>query len=320
MDKLRCINILLFNNVNILDVAGPAQAFSSANDSAQERYRLRYVSVDGAAVTSSCGLKLSADAIISEEAIGDLLIPGGGGVDLALQDQHLRHLIQNWQNTDFDRRVISICSGAMLVANAGLLDGRKATTHWRRGQQARRQFPAVLWSTDELYHIDGSIFTSAGVTSGIDLSLEIIRRDCGSEIALSVARELVVYLKRSGGQSQFADLLEAQFSSDPELSRLITALHQEPGLNWTLERMADVAGMTPRTLSRRFSTMTGYSPVKFLERYRVKRAADVISNGVSVGKSIDLSGFNDFQQMQRAFKRHLGTTVGSYQQKFANPD
>lgn len=317
MDKTRCIDILLFDDLNILDVAGPVQAFSSANDDGVNRYQLRYVSLDGGAVTSSCGLRLQADQSLKIEAQYDLLIPGGRGVDCMLQQPELQEILNDWHDSSSDRRVISVCSGALILADAGLLDGRSATTHWGRAAVVRNLFPKVNWATDALYKIDDRIFTSAGVTSGIDLALEIIRRDHGSAVALSVARELVVYLKRSGGQNQFADILEAQFTEDRELARLISALHDNPGEEWTLELMADVAGLTSRTLVRRFSAMTGHSPVKFLERYRVKRASDALTNGVPIGKSIEVAGFKDFQQMQRAFKRQLGTTVGGYAAKFS---
>lgn len=316
MDKVRVIEVLLFEDLNLLDVAGPVQAFSSANDDGAIRYRLRYVSLGGGPITSSCGLRLHADGAFAVEPDHDLLVPGGRGVDRLLQQPELQMSLRDWAKPNAGGRVISICSGALILADAALLDGRSATTHWARAKQVRDLYPRVNWDTEKLYKIDDPIFTSAGVTSGIDLALEIVRRDHGSKVALSVARELVVYLKRSGGQSQFADVLEAQFTEDKALYRLISALHENPGAEWTLDRMADVAGLTPRTLVRRFSAMIGCSPVKFLEKYRVKRASDALSSGLSIARSIQLSGFRDFQQMQRAFKRRLGTTVGGYADRF----
>ncbi|WP_428645415.1 GlxA family transcriptional regulator [Roseibium sp.] len=317
-NSLRLIDILLFDGLNILDVAGPVQAFSSSNADGPERYRLRFVSADGKGVLSSCGLRLQADARATLDGTQDLLVPGGQGVDRALQDTRILDILAGWPSKGGNRRVLSICSGALILASAGLLKGKNATTHWRRAAQAHQQFPEVHWATEALYHIDGNVMTSAGVASGIDLALEIIRRDHGNAVALSVARELVVYLKRSGGQNQFTDLLEAQFSSDRELGRLVDALQDNPGADWTLETMADTAGLTPRTLSRRFSASSGLTPVKYLERYRLKRAADVLAGGAPVGSAIRVSGFSDFQQMQRAFKRHLNTTVGEYRDKFAD--
>lgn len=318
MDKLcHQIDVLLYDDVNLLDVAGPVQAFSAVNDLQPGRYGLRYVSLAGSAVRSSCGLRLAVDAQFTDQGGQDVLVPGGMGVDEVMTDRRVLDGLAGWVGGDDDRRVISVCSGALILAAAGLLDGRKATTHWGREQQVRALFPAVRWATNELYHIDGRIMTSAGVTAGIDLALEIIRRDCGDDIALMVARELVVYLKRTGGQNQFADLLEAQFSGDRALRQLIDALQADPGHGWTLDDMADAAGLTARTLSRRFTAAFGQSPVKFLERYRVKRASDVLSGGAPAGRAVEVSGFGDFQQMQRAFKRQLGTTIGGYRRNFS---
>lgn len=318
MDKsCRQIDVLLYDGVNLLDVAGPVQAFNSVNYKGRDHFRLRFVTGNGADITASCGLRLGADARLTMGDTQDLLVPGGEGVDAVLADGRIRAIIRNWRDHGDDRRLISVCSGALILANAGVLDGRRATTHWARREMVRSLFPQVHWSTDDLYHIDGGVMTSAGVTAGVDLALEIIRRDCGADIALMVAREVVVYLKRTGGQNQFADLLEAQFSGDRDLRKLIDALQADPGRDWTLEDMADTAGLTPRTLSRRFTAAFGQSPVKFLERYRVKRASDVLSGGAPAGKAVELSGFGDFQQMQRAFKRQLGTTIGSYRQNFS---
>lgn len=318
MDKTRDIDFLLFDNLNLLDVAGPAQAFRSANVDGRTRYRLRFLSMDGGAIKSCCDLQLGADAPMEQACGLDLLIPGGRGIDTAMARTEILERVKNWRKPGRDRRVISICSGALILAKAGLLDGRRATTHWGRTAQVHEQFPQVNWNTNDLYSIDGDIFTSAGVTSGIDLALEIIRRDHGPSIALSVARELVVYLKRSGGQNQFTEILEAQFTGDRELTRLIDLVQDDLSRDWTLDGMADAAGLTARTLTRRFSALTGLSPVKFLERARVKRASHALSSGVPVGKCIELSGFHDFQQMQRAFKRHLGTTIGRYVETFVN--
>lgn len=319
MDKShRHIDILLFDGVNILDVAGMAQAFSSTNELAAHIYSLRYVSPAGTPVIASCGMQLQVDGRAScGSKADDLVIPGGRGVDDLLASKGVLDLISGWRSHQPERRLISVCSGALLLAQAGVLDGIIATTHWRRGQFARQQFPQVLWQEHKLYFDAGPVMTAAGVSSGIDLALALIRRDCGVSTALQVAREMVVYLHRTGGQMQFSDLLESQFSQDRSLRTLIDTLFEDPQKPWTLESMAQVAGLTPRTLSRRFAKSYTTSPVKFLERLRVKTAADLLGGGTPVGKAITLSGFYDFQQMQRAFKRHLGTTIGAYRDRFA---
>lgn len=319
MDKShRTLDILLFNDVNILDVAGPVQAFLSAERAGEPAYTTRFISIDGEPVRASCGLRITPDhtATINSPA-DDLVIPGGIGVDEMLKNAALKNFIEKWLETREQGRIISVCSGALLLANAGVLDGKKATTHWVRSEQAPQIFPGVLWQIDQLYVFDGQVMTSAGVTAGIDLALAIIRHDCGAEVALNVARELVVYLQRSGGQSQFTQILEAQFSTSGSLNKLVDALIEHPEKCWDLDQMAEYIGMTPRTLSRKFTPEIGTSPVKFLEQIRMKRACDTISAGMPVSKVIAHCGFGDFQRMQRAFKRHLGTTIGDYTKRFA---
>lgn len=314
----RHVDVLLYEGVNILDVAGPAQVFHLAMGRDGPGYLVRFLTMDGAPVSASCGLRLMADGC-DVDPTADLVVPGGDGVDQAMEDVRITGLVGAWRDRQVGTRLISICSGALLLAKAGVLNGRAATTHWARGVQAQRQFPEVRWDTNQLYFIDPDIMTSAGVTSGIDLALAIVRRDLGDAAALRVAREIVVYLQRTGGQDQFADLLEAQFSGDQQLGRLIDALIRCPAEAWTLDRMADLAGLTPRTLTRRFSSTFDQSPVKFLERLRVKRATDAISSGAPLDRVVAKTGFSDFQQMQRAFKRQIGTTVGAYQRRFSGP-
>jgi transcriptional regulator GlxA family with amidase domain len=317
----RTLDILLFNDVNILDVAGPVQAFFSAERAGVCAYTIRFVTTDGKPVRASCGLRLTPDDIAAlDSPADDLIIPGGMGVDAMLGNTALKTLIAEWLSSREHGRIISVCSGALLLANAGELDGKKATTHWERSEKAPEIFPNVDWKLDQLYVFDGQIMTSAGVTAGIDLALAIIRQDCGAEIALNVARELVVYLQRSGGQSQFTQLLEAQFSTNGSLSKLVDAIIEYPEKSWGLDQMADYIGMTPRTLSRKFTLEIGTSPVKFLEQVRVKRACDTICAGMPIQKVIGHCGFGDFQRMQRAFKRHLGTTIGDYSKRFSAPD
>ena len=236
-----------------------------------------------------------------------------------MQNQQATHLIKGWVDAAKNRRIYSICSGALLLANAGVLDGKEATTHWSRRKTAEQNFPNVIWQTEKLYILGGTISTSAGVASGIDLALAIIRKDHGAQSALDVARELVVHLHRSGGQNQFTDILEAQFSGNGSLGRLVNHIIENPAHPWTLEMMADYSGMTPRTLSRKFTTELATSPIKFLEKIRVKQACDNISAGMPVPKAIGYSGFGDYQRMQRAFKRHLCTTIGEYEKRFSVP-
>jgi transcriptional regulator GlxA family with amidase domain len=313
---MREIDILLFDQVNLLDVAGPAQAFSTAQLDGSPLYRTRFVSVDGKAVQSSCGLRLCADAALSAASESkDLLIPGGEGVDEVMQCQATQGLVKEWNNSN-DRRLISVCSGALVLANAGVLNGLKATTHWSRSQQAQSEFPQVDWLIDKLYVCEKNVFTSAGVTTGIDLSLAVIKLDHGGQCALDVARELVVYMQRHGKQSQFAGMVELQLQASDSLSRLVDAIIEHPERLWNVEQMATFCNLTERTLIRRCHKHLKTSPKRFVEKIRVAKACEGMSTGVPLGVVISRSGLSDQQQMNRAFKRQLGTSVNDYLARF----
>ncbi|CAN0603281.1 unnamed protein product, partial [Ectocarpus sp. 12 AP-2014] len=201
-------------------------------------------------------------------------------------------------------RVISICSGALLLAAAGVLDGRTATTHWSRLTDTK-QFGRVLWDLDQICTAQDRVFTSAGVTTGIDLALSIIRADCGASVALAVARELVMQLRRTGGQSQYAMHLAGQFTKDDTLTRLIEQVVAEPHLNWTLAAMAETAGLNPRTLSRHFKRDLQENPAQFVERVRVDHARGLMADKLPLKQVARLSGFGDLQRMRRAFLRRF---------------
>ncbi len=313
---MRKIDLLLFDNVNLLDVAGPAQAFSSAYDNGSALYETRFVSLDGNPVTACCGLRLGADATVSLNSdASDLLIPGGDGIDVAMQNDGLMQVLKQWTDRP-DRRLISVCSGALILANSGTLNNRRATTHWSRRTQAQQQFPDVNWAIDQLYVSDGNIHSSAGVSTGIDLSLAIIQNDHGGECALSVARELVVYMQRPGTQSQFAGIVDLQMRSNDAMSLLVNAVTEHPTRSWSVKHMAEFCNMTERTLTRRFRTQLQTSPKRFVEKTRVAKACELISAGLPLASVLSRCGLSDQQQMQRAFKRQLGTSVDHYVKRF----
>ena len=316
----RKVNVFLFDGVNLLDIAGPVQAFTSASLSAPSAYSLRYISSDGRPVRACCGLELVADeALDSQTDADDLLIPGGRGVDACLSDTALIAVIKNWLEERKNRRLISICSGALVLAASGVLDGCKATTHWSRATMARERFPRVDWQLDRIYVTGEQIFTSAGVTTGIDMALSIIRRDCGPETSLAVGRELVVQMQRSGGQEQFSASLAGQQAGDPALSRLVKLIVAQPADDWTLEAMAQSARMGLRSVSRKFNDHVGMSPAKFVERVRIDCARDLLLGGEDLKRIAVMSGFGDSQRMRRAFMRHLGLSAAEYAANFSDP-
>lgn len=312
----RSIDILIFDDVNLLDVSGPVQAFDVAVAHGQKRYETRFVSVDGRPVRASCGLRLVPDAEISAASpCDDLLIPGGTGVDALVQNDVVCDIISNHLCRKPNGRVISVCSGALVLAAAGVLDGKAATTHWSRAAETKI-YDRVLWDLDRIFAVQDRVFTSAGVTTGIDLALSIIRTDCGATVALGVARELVVQLRRTGGQSQYAMHLAGQFSKDDALTGLIEQVVAAPHLDWSLETLAQTAGMNPRTLSRHFKRDLQESPGQFVERVRVDHARGLMTDKLPLKEVARSSGFGDLQRMRRAFQRRFGVHVSDYLNSF----
>lgn len=312
----RTIDVLVFDDVNLLDVSGPVQAFASAVSHGKKRYDMRYVSVDGHAVTAGCGLHMVPDAVLSPDShCDDLLIPGGEGVDALIPDGVVCDIIARHLDRKPHGRVISICSGALVLAAAGVLDGRVATTHWSRAADVKL-FDRVLWDLDRIFAEQDRVYTSAGVTTGIDLALSIIRADCGAAVALDVARELVVQMRRTGGQSQYATHLAGQFTTDDALTRLIEQVVAAPHLDWSLDELAQTARMNPRTLSRHFKRDLQESPGQFVERVRVDHARGLIEDKLPLKDVARRSGFGDLQRMRRAFQRRFGVHVSDYVKSF----
>ena len=317
MQKPRPIDILVFDNVNMMDVSGPAQAFSDALLNGNPAYSLRYLSLDGSPVRANCGLSLNVDgALADHDPAADLLVPGGSGVDALMDDETVLAPIRAQAKRPARARLISVCSGALLLAKSGVLNGRPATTHWSRGSQVQELFPDVQWELDTIFTQSGTIYTSAGVSTGIDLALSIIQEDCGSPAALAVAQELVVHMRRGGGQSQYSNLLQAQFSLEAPLVRLAETVAENPAANWNLENLAAEANMSNRTLSRKFSASLGVSPVQFVELTRLETARALLSEGVPKKQVAAQSGFGDLQRMRRSFQRHLGVSATQYLQRF----
>ncbi len=317
-DFPRSIDVFIFEGISLMDVAGPAQAFDNALLGGEPAYRLRYLSLDGKPVCSSSGLRLVADGALADHVVeDDLLIPGGDGVDRLLEDAEVRRIILLQDISAGKGRLISVCSGALLLAAAGVLDGLSATTHWSRSQMARSLFPEVKWTLDTIFTKSEYIYTSAGVSSGIDLAMAIIQQDCGPQAALEVAQELVVYLRRTGGQSQFSDLLRTQFSLEDPLAKLVEKVTAEPTRDWRLETLAEEVGMSVRTMSRRFNASIGVSPAQFVERARLNYATTLLNKGVPIKQVAAKSGFGELQRMRRSFKRHMGLSASEYMDRFS---
>lgn len=311
------ITMILFPDVMMLDVVGPLQVFSTANRFLDKSvYRVRTISEDGDPVSGESGLTLMADAGFGADLPdGDLFTPGGPGVNRQCGNPAMIDFLK--QAAPRQRRVASVCSGSLLLAEAGLLDGRTATCHWSRTPELWRRYPGVRWLPDEIYTRDGNVFTSAGVTAGIDLALAMVEQDLGGEVALEVARELVVYMRRSGGQSQYSRPLRAQGAASPRLRRLCEAIAADPTADWRVTRMSAFANLTERSLHRLFIREFGESPSRFVEGIRVDFARNALEQtAASFDEVAALSGLRDAQTLRRAFAKHLGLTPGAYRSRF----
>ena len=317
MTSLRKIDVFIFDNVNIVDIAGPVQAFNCAMNDGNTLYKHQFLSLDGKPVKTSCGLELSAQGKLEDhQTANDLMIPGGDGVDTLLENISLQKVISDHIKKHHSSRLISICSGSLLLASSGVLNGKAATTHWKRSKMVHEKFPEVAWTLNTIYTVSERIYTSAGVTTGIDLALAIIEKDFGAECSLSVAKEMVVYLRRTGGQSQFSDLLDTQYGLEGSLLKLLETIKDNLTRNWTLEQLALETNMSTRSLTRKLKDSLNIPPVQFVERIRLDHARTLLSNGVKIKLAAAESGFGSVQRMRRSFKRNLDMNISEYLERF----
>ncbi|GLS45677.1 GlxA family transcriptional regulator [Methylobacterium brachythecii] len=317
----RSVEVLAFEGVQVLDVTGPLQVFASANEHLAKAgqapaYRLRVVAKGGGAALSSAGLMLATEPLpAAGEVVDTVVVAGGPGVDAAGADPELIDWVRD--RAGRARRIATVCTGAFLAAASGVLDGRRAVTHWSFCDALARRFPAVRVEPDPIFLRDGPVWTSAGVTAGIDLALALVEEDLGGEIALAVARYLVVFLKRPGGQAQFSAALSLQTARDR-----FAALHRWVRANLTsdlsLSVMAAQAGMSERSFSRRHLEETGVTPARAVERLRVEAARQMLTDTRQPVKRIgQLCGFGSEETMRRSFLRHLASAPQDYRCRFS---
>jgi transcriptional regulator GlxA family with amidase domain len=299
----RDLDILIFPDFQILDATGPIAAFEIAERYVRGAYRLRVVAVTPGMVVSSSGVSMVAEDL-SDRAADTLMIAGGNGTRPASRCPRTIAWVQ--EAAARARRTASVCSGAYILAEAGLLDGRRATTHWHRCADFARRYPQVRLEPDRIFVRDGDVWTSAGITAGIDLSLALIGEDLGEEVARRVAQQLVVYYRRPGGQSQHSALLEMG-GQGGRFSALLDWMRENLGEPLTVERLADQAAMSPRHFARAFVSETGMTPAKAVERLRLEAARERVETSAD---PIDIiaarTGFGDAERMRRAFVRTLG--------------
>lgn len=304
----RTIGFLVFPAFQILDLTGPLAVFDAPSRAlAASPYRTVVMSEAGGLVASSSGLEVMTRSVASAFADGPfdtLIVVGGAGTRAAAQSPVLLACLAAAPSCC--RRVTSVCTGAFIMAAAGLLKGRRATTHWRHAASLQRHNPDVQVEPDRIFTRDGPVWTSAGVSSGIDLALALVEDDLGTETARTIARHLVVYHRRMGGQSQFSTLIEL----DPPSSRIRAALsyaREHLADNLSVERLADIACLSPRQFGRAFLAETGQTPAKAVEKLRAEAARTRIEQGREPIEAIARDvGFADPERMRRAFIRTFG--------------
>jgi transcriptional regulator GlxA family with amidase domain len=297
--------VLVFPDFQLLDAAGPLAAFEVASRYREGCYAMRVVAAQAGPVSSSSGASWVAQALPRASEVDTLLVAGGDGVDAAMADARTRRFVQRCAARR-GVRVASVCSGSLLLAACGLLDGKRATTHWCRSEQFARQFPQVRLDPERIYVNDGPVWTSAGISAGIDLALAMIGDDVGERIARQVARQLVVYYRRPGGQSQFSALLDMDRSRG-RFKPLLDHVRRHLRDRHRVDELAEQACMSPRHFARAFQAETGLTPAKAVEKLRVEAARAALESGaVSVQRVASDCGFGDAERMRRSFQRLLG--------------
>ncbi len=299
---MKTIAILIFPDFQLLDAAGPIGALEMPmRGMAPPPYRLRLIAREPGLVTSSSGIALQAEGFCDPADLDTLIVAGGQGTAGAATCPDTLAFVKAAALTA--RRVCSVCSGAYVLAAAGLLDGRSATTHWGRTRHFPRAFPKVKLEPDRIYVRDGKFWTSAGITAGIDLTLALIAEDLGEAVSRATAQELVVYHRRPGGQSQFSALLEIE-RPDGRFAGLLDWARQHLAEPMGVEELADQAAMSPRNFARAFRAETGVTPAKAIEQLRLESArARVESTADPIDQIALATGFQDPERMRRAFLR-----------------
>ncbi|WP_314246481.1 GlxA family transcriptional regulator [Streptomyces kutzneri] len=313
----RNVLVLLYDGVQSLDVTGPVEVFAAlARFPGRAGYAIRTVSPAGEPVRTGSGLTLVPDGELASARPGPgttVLVPGGrftGDFEPRLTD---------WLRTHGSgaERLVSVCTGGLLLAEAGLLDGRRATTHWYACERMARDYPAVAVEPDPIYVRDGPVATSAGVTAGIDLALALVEEDHGQDVALTIARHLVVFLRRPGNQAQFSAQLAAQTARRDPLRDVQQWITEHPGEKLGVEHLAARARLSPRHFARAFQAETGVTPGRYVERVRVDHARRLLEeSGEGIAQIARACGYGTPEALRRAFVRTLGQPPAEYRRRF----
>jgi transcriptional regulator GlxA family with amidase domain len=316
------VGILGYDGVTALDLVGPADAFAIANEIATSGhgqpapYRISIIGLSTVRFVTESGLCFEAHSTLAATPPPDtLVVPGGSG----LREPRANQAITAWlrQHASTCRRIASICTGIYGLAPSGLLDGRRVTTHWRFARDVAQRFPALQVDDDALYARDGPYYTSAGITAGIDLSLALIEEDLGPRLALAVARELVVYLKRPGGQTQYSEPLRMQMLAGDRFADLAAWIVGHLDQDLSVENLAARAHLSPRQFGRRFAAVFGCPPARYVEDLRLGTARRMLcEDGVGIQRTAAAVGFASVDVFRRAFERRFGLSPSEYRERF----
>jgi len=314
---VRRIVFVIYEGFQSLDLVGPLEVFQNASG-LTGGYHCEIVAPAAGPVASGSGLLVQGAATVATAdpaGVDTLVVAGGGGVDAARHDPAL----VGWVAVAGAgaRRVTSVCSGVFLLAAAGLVAGRRVTTHWARETQLRREHPELRVDCDPIFVRDGHVWTSAGVTAGMDLALALVEDDLGRDVAHAVAQELVMFLRRPGSQSQFSvPLWSRQPRTDP-IRAVVAAIHANPGARHGLESLAGCAGLSPRHFQRRFTAEVGVPPATYVERVRVEAAQRALTTGDDPVEAIARRyGFGTAETLRRTFHRHTRVAPSDYRNRF----
>jgi transcriptional regulator GlxA family with amidase domain len=300
----RTVGILIFPDFQLLDAAGPISVFEVAGRFAQRRTAIKLLALEAGPVRSSSGVEMMAQSVKNVRALDTLIVTGGEGISGAMLSEPTLAFLRSAARRV--RRIASVCSGAYVLAGAGLLDGRRATTHWGRTAEFLAAFPKVRLEPDRIFVKDDNVWTSAGISAGIDLALAMVAEDHGEDIAKETARQLVVYHRRSGGQSQFSTLLELKAPTG-RFKPLLSWARERLDQPLTVERMAEQAHMSSRHFTRAFIAEIGMTPAKAIEKLRVEAAKSRVEEiGEPIEEIARNTGFGDPERMRRAFMRAFG--------------
>lgn len=314
----------VFERFQVLDVCGPLQVLATANDELvlaghTPLYTTRVCALQAGTVRASCGIVMQAERLPARLArqLHMIMVPGGPGV----WDEAPRRPLVHWLRRAAPKanRLASVCTGAFLLARTGLLDGGRAVTHWAACDQFSDEFALVQIQRDAIFLHEGSIWSSAGVTAGIDMTLAMVEADAGRDIAMAVAKKLVVFYRRPGGQSQFSSALLEQTASDPRIEQLHRWIGQHLRERIEVDTLATRLSMTSRTFARFYRQQTGTTPARAVEKIRLEHACSLVESGKQSAKAIaQACGFSSEEVMRRVFLRHLKVSPSGYRERFSH--